>query len=626
MKKISKIFALFAIISMMFASCSPDAYDLGNIDVKAEYLVEGIAFKIEHDASNPNIVYLTSLMDSKYSPLWSHPQGRSQKQKVTLKMPFPGTYEVKFGVETRGGVVYGESATFTIDEFYADFVSDELWTKVSGGVGKSKTWYLDLDADGVSRNFLAPLYFFTGTYNWDALHTPSGDNYLDSDAWDWKKAITPLAGDDGNALWYWLADWPGNQWMCAKADFGTMTFDLMGGANVHVDQSAYGLGEFRGSYMLNTEDHTIAFTDAQPLHVSERHGEVVAATEFRILYATENFMQIMIVPSGTCLNYISEEYKNNWVPGEEEEVDPPYNGKGNDDLTTTSSKKWQLSLESPYNWTGLDGTFLNSWSSPADYAATGWAPYDESILKNVTLSMTKTAVSGGNYTFTDGSGNPISGTYTIDSKNNITFNQDINFTISGWVSLATTAEKSLRIIRSSSDLLGNVTDIWLGQRSALKDEYAVYHFELSTSGGNTSEGTEVTFDPSKIVFGDIESNGNLRIEIYNEYGSTKANPPLSTALAFGKKLEVTFTLGGVALKAGAAGTYDASIYYADADWNPQGNGAVTKVSGNGTYTVKFEPTTASDGIMVFVVDVKGLAKDVTDMSAVTAIVNKIVIK
>ena len=206
MKKLINIFTLFALFAMMFVSCSPDDYSLGSKNVKAEDLVEGIAFKIEHDASNPNIIYLTSLMGNGYTPLWNHPQGRSQKQKVTLKMPFPGTYNVTFGVETPGGIVYGEPVTFTVDDFYADFVNDDVWTMISGGVGKSKTWYLDLDAEGVSRHFLAPMYFFTGTYNWDALHTASGDNYLDADAWDWKKAITPLAGDDGNALWYWLAD------------------------------------------------------------------------------------------------------------------------------------------------------------------------------------------------------------------------------------------------------------------------------------------------------------------------------------------------------------------------------------------------------------------------------------
>ena len=30
------------------------------------------------------------------------------------------------------------------DGFCADFVKDELWTLLSGGVGKSKTWYMDI--------------------------------------------------------------------------------------------------------------------------------------------------------------------------------------------------------------------------------------------------------------------------------------------------------------------------------------------------------------------------------------------------------------------------------------------------------------------------------------------------
>ncbi len=49
---------------------------------------------------------------------------------------------------TRGGLVYGEPVSFEIDDFYAGFVSDALWTMLSGGVDNEKTWYLDLDADG----------------------------------------------------------------------------------------------------------------------------------------------------------------------------------------------------------------------------------------------------------------------------------------------------------------------------------------------------------------------------------------------------------------------------------------------------------------------------------------------
>ena len=42
-----------------------------------------------------------------------------------------------------------------------------------------------------SRYFLGPIYFFTNTYTWDNLHNAAGDNYLDADAWDATKAITP---------------------------------------------------------------------------------------------------------------------------------------------------------------------------------------------------------------------------------------------------------------------------------------------------------------------------------------------------------------------------------------------------------------------------------------------------
>ncbi len=627
MKNRYNIITLFSLFAVMFFSCSPDEYSLGKESVKVEDLVEGIAFKIEHDATNPNIIYLTSLMGNEYIPLWEHPQGRSQKQKVTLNMPFPGTYEVIFGVETRAGIVYGEPVFFNVDEFYADFVNDELWTMLSGGVGDSKTWFLDLDADAVSRRFNSPMYFFTETYNWDALHTASGENYLDADVWDWKKAITPLAGDDGNALWYWLADWEGNQWMCAVADFGTMTFDLKNGANVAVNQEAYGLGSFQGTYMLNTEDHTISFTDAYPLHVVERTDEVKNATGFNILYLSEDFLQIMVVPSGTCFNYISEGYKTNWVAGEPE---PPYNGNANDDLTSTFTKKWQLSVNNPYNWTGLDGSFLNNLNSPADYLVSGY-DYDEDMIRNISLTMTKTEEKTGNYVFTTGITEEIKGTYRIDASNNIIFNQDINFVISGSQNLTTTKDKALRIIRSETNESGELSGLWLGKRSDTNADYMVYHFELATSSSSEEEGTSITFDNSKIVFGDLEDNGNLRIEIYNEYGSTAPNPPVNTSdFIFDKSISVTFSLDGIVLKEGAVGNYSAAISFADADWSAQywgGGSGDTTVSGNGTYTVWCSPESKeADGLMVFAIDVEGLAKEVEDLDTVTVMLKEIIIK
>ncbi len=60
--------------------------------------------------------------------------------------------------------------------------------------------------------------------------------------------------------------------------------------------------------------------------------------------------------------------------------------------------------------------------------------------------------------------------------------------------------------------------------------------------------TQLDVDQSKIVYGDIEANGNLRIEICNPGGGgvTGSDSPIdSSAIAFDEKLEVTFTISGI---------------------------------------------------------------------------------
>lgn len=69
----------------------------------------------------------------------------------------------------------------------------------------------------------------------------------------------------------------------------------------------------------------------------------------------------------------------------------------------------------------------------------------------------------------------------------------------------------------------------------------------------TADGKEVEFDPSKIVYGNIEDNNNCyRIEIYNSYGDTVKDPPIDPmALSFEKELSVTFKISGLDKEAAA---------------------------------------------------------------------------
>lgn len=135
-----------------------------------------------------------------------------------------------------------------------------------------------------------------------------------------------------------------------------------------------------------------------------------------------------------------------------------------------------------------------------------------------------------------------------------------------------------------------------------------------------------------LVFGDIEGNGRLRIEIYNEYGATKNNPPIDpSSIKFAKNMVVTFTLTGITgnLKNGAAGSYVAGLEYADADWDPSYWSDLSKgiyeatVSGDGTYTVWMETSASAEGAVVFCVDIAGLAADIADMTKVGVAIKSI---
>ena len=300
-RNIKNIYLLLLFAATVLAACTPDEYSLGDIDVETTDLTEGNAYKIEPDAGNPNIIYLKSLMGTEYTPLWNHPQGRSQEQVVTLKIPFAGTYEVQFGVETRGGIVYGEKTTFEVREMYAGFISDPLWTLLSGGAGEEKTWYLDLDENGVSRYFAGPLFFY-GT----------------DDSWDTVTGNLPAEGPDS---WNWSPDYPGNSWLMTAADFGSMTFDLKDGANVTViHKTIPSRGTEKGVYMIDVDNHTLRMTNASLLHDTGRDQHVVDWGDIRIMSLTENTMQLAVlrdpVLSGDskCLlvyNFISKEYRDN---------------------------------------------------------------------------------------------------------------------------------------------------------------------------------------------------------------------------------------------------------------------------------------------------------------------------
>lgn len=191
MKKNYILYSLITVLTVLsgFTACTPDTYEQGAKDLTPDDLTAGIAYTIEHDPDNGNIVYLKSQLPANYSVMWDHPQGRSQASEVKLEIPFAGTYQARIGVQTRGGIVYGPYTEFQVDGFCSEFVDDPLWTALTGGVGKSKKWVLDIDAESTCRYFVGPLYFYGTADNWNSV------------------TLGEAVGGDS---WSWAADWAGN--------------------------------------------------------------------------------------------------------------------------------------------------------------------------------------------------------------------------------------------------------------------------------------------------------------------------------------------------------------------------------------------------------------------------------
>ncbi len=59
--------------------------------------------------------------------------------------------------------------------------------------------------------------------------------------------------------------------------------------------------------------------------------------------------------------------------------------------------------------------------------------------------------------------------------------------------------------------------------------------------------TDVAVNQDNVIFGDIEANGKIRIELYNAYGDTASAPAVALEdINFDEKIAVTFTITGVA--------------------------------------------------------------------------------
>jgi len=488
MKSNKLIHFIIAAIMIFMAACAPESDSMGTVDLTTAQLAENTGFSVNVDQSTNQVVF-KSLLPSSYSVYWEYGpaptsdaisiSGTSTTSTYQVGIAFDGDYYVRMGVQTRGGLVFSDRATFHIDAMNPNLISDAAWTMLTGGVGHSKQWVLDLDAAGTSLKFGGPKWFYTSGMSWDSFHNIAGENYLDSDQWDSSTAIDPTYASE----WYWSADWAGNGWICGAADYGVMTFDLINGANVDVNG-------IKGSFNMDVASHTISFTGVIPLSPGQDDAIIGQRPDgnYKIIYLTDNAMQIMFDGGSNdntpfTFNYISKEFKDSYVAPVITTITLPEGWKDyvqpfNQNITT-----YKFDEDAPFGWFTLAGEEIKRSGFAGDPDIT-----DAEFELN---SKTKT------FKITDIQGNVTEGTYDISDDGVITFSQLPSFGISTNknIKFASTTSQLQVISYELSDRTGDLTELWLGSRQYDDQgnayEYLAYHFKKQTGGAQVETFTGV---------------------------------------------------------------------------------------------------------------------------------------
>jgi hypothetical protein len=460
MKLIKQLALLLTIAMIAVFSCKKKEYNLGALPDKAQINME-VKQDLTVDAGG-NTVYFINHTD-KVEPVWDYGTGRSTRRVDTIRFAFKGDYVIKRTAVTGGGLVTLDPITIHVTKDNLNYVNDPLWSALTGGVGQEKTWLLDIDANGVSKYFDGPLYFYGTDNGWGG---------------DCMKA--------GGDCWNWNPGYKDNTWLMSKGDYGTMTFSLKGGPFVKsIHKMLPSRGTENGTFFLDINTKKLSLTDATPLHDAGRDGCVAGWGNIKLLSLTEDHMQLAVLRTsceGPCLlvyNFISKQYSDNWTPP------PPPVKKPDDGFNPTFAPGEILSMlagaaNSPGRFWALDVTGNpldwiakgNGWTTDKNSSATwGWNDTWDDAVKDAWIRFERTGMKYSRFQ----NGTLTNGTFSIDeSKNEITLTGNTLLqNAASWMSPTAT---KLKIVKGwPADY--RTKGIWFGTGyDAGKDEWMSWHY------------------------------------------------------------------------------------------------------------------------------------------------------
>jgi len=264
MKRILYILIAAITVGLSLFSCEP-VEDRESLDA-ITLTPENTKFSVSQNPANdhevilknedPNVIPYWKYVDSKGNEL-----GHSNKNDDKVVFPFGGTYKIYYTAYTRGGAVDALApVSVTVAKNDETYFSDPKWAMLTNGAA-GKTWVLDM---------ASPI-------GWGGLDFPStkGDN------------------------WNWYPDYASNSWVMPDKDWGEMRFDLSGGYNVTVKQTAQTTNEQTtkaGLFVFDMVNNKMSFLNGpELLYGGNYYPDVSNWSSLKVIELTATSLRLSVL-------------------------------------------------------------------------------------------------------------------------------------------------------------------------------------------------------------------------------------------------------------------------------------------------------------------------------------------
>lgn len=264
MKRILYILIAAITVGSLLFSCEP-VEDRESLDA-ITLTPANTKFSVTQNPTNDHEVILKNL-DPNVIPYWKYVDsrgnelGHSNKGDDKVVFPFGGTYKIYYTAYTRGGAVDAVApVSVTVAENDETYFSDPKWAMLTNGQA-GKTWVLDMDS---------PI-------GWAGLDFPAatGDN------------------------WNWYPDYASNSWVMPNKDWGEMRFDLSGGYNVTVKQTAQTTTEQTtkaGLFAFDMVNNKMTFLNGpELLYGGDYHPDVSNWSSLKVIELTNTSLRLAVL-------------------------------------------------------------------------------------------------------------------------------------------------------------------------------------------------------------------------------------------------------------------------------------------------------------------------------------------